>query len=100
MPGWDRGLRHVASHHWSRELKGLGLTCACAGLCEALRQAVEERPRILGCEYALRPNRISHLPRLSLMTASISYVRDKAETGFLSLGFITEALVGVSDDLP
>ena len=38
----------ASSHHWSRELQVLGHThCApdAAGLCEALRQAAEERCR-------------------------------------------------------
>ena len=37
----------ASSHHWSRELKGLGHTSApdASGLREALRQATEERCR-------------------------------------------------------
>ena len=35
----------ATSHHWSRELKALGhnVRSDAAGLCEALRQAAEER---------------------------------------------------------
>jgi transposase len=33
----------ASSHYWSRELQALGRAIDAAGLCEALRQAAEER---------------------------------------------------------